>query len=1065
MAPRISSSRRYSNEISMQPPSRKTASHKRRRFAPRVETLERRKLMSWTPDWNGELNVEAKDDYYTIRVDASDFPTRPTENDSSWRWPRYVPNDSPTTARIDVLQSQTSFAVSHEADAPWMVVEPQRIASVGNAQHGSVRLSEDRRTVFYKPEAGFEGVDQFEYVLEGVAADKAKAKIRINIVQPVLAVDDWFRVDSSSAKTIDVLKNDRANAAISNDARTFYYANGAPNLVQPNNYKIVSVGALSNGGSATISADGKSIEYRNPTGFEGLETFDYTVEDADGHQDVGSVSIRVGISEATKTLAEQESLRQSWMERILDERQWQFGAAESNNWHQWYISPVALSTTNRLSANDAVASRVEGTNRQVAGVDEGDTISTDGNYLYRLSKQSESSELITIDIRDPKQPKIVSRFRVTGDLVAQHLFADRLVLIINSLDNFDYNSSTTTVTTLDISDRSIPKVIHSSTLPGLFFESRMIADKFYVFSSGAQPIPKLNKLTDTETGAEFYETGRQFKERLGNSIYAASLEIVNRNSEGAVVSITKQSLPLEALIGSSINHVNRQVTISAFDVDSNEAGPIDVDATAAGLDTRVYVTQSGIHLFSQGWMRDWTNQKTTIDSFSIDATDGSVDHSARGEVLGTLLNQFSVGLNDGDLQVFHSDWHAGNMLSILRRDGTEWKKVGGLNDIAPGERIQSARFVGDRAYLVTFLQVDPLFVIDVSNATQPKILGELKIPGYSQYLHPLDATHILGIGRDADERIGQFSSLQVSLFDVSDLTQPKLQSSFQYAGGRSTFSKLTEWSFGLSDHKALGWFPEAGILATPLSHRPDRIWEGWLQDQNHAQVDLDLPEIEVLRIDLVKGIEKIGEVQSPSPVQRTLGIGDYLYVIADDRIIVTELLKPEIKVAELLFPKPAPVTDKPIKTPPLNIITILPISTRAPEPTLEELRKRFHNHTKPHDVNRDGDVAPLDALNIINFLRSRGPMKVADVVGRATTTESIDTALAESDFSLDVDNDGEIAPLDVLLVINQLRRTPGQADGEGQDIAVRTESISLTDHSSLLDTTEIDRQRRSRNLR
>jgi len=132
--------------------------------------------------------------------------------------------------------------------------------------------------------------------------------------------------------------------------------------------------------------------------------------------------------------------------------------------------------------------------------------------------------------------------------------------------------------------------------------------------------------------------------------------------------------------------------------------------------------------------------------------------------------------------------------------------IGKLEDLAPGERIYSTRFMGDRAYMVTFRQVDPLFVIDLSG--EPKLLGQLKITGVSQYIHPVNDTHIIGIGKEATEE-GFFQGLKMSMFDVSDVANPKEVSKFTI-GDRGSDSQV------LYDHKAFLYSPDKNLLVLPV---------------------------------------------------------------------------------------------------------------------------------------------------------------------------------------------------------------------------------------------------------
>jgi uncharacterized secreted protein with C-terminal beta-propeller domain len=212
------------------------------------------------------------------------------------------------------------------------------------------------------------------------------------------------------------------------------------------------------------------------------------------------------------------------------------------------------------------------------------------------------------------------------------------------------------------------------------------------------------------------------------------------------------------------------------------------------------------------------SETTNIFRFSL--ADGGVAFASQGTVPGHILNQFSmdeygetfrIATSVGHLARMANENTSSNNLYVLNR---ALETVGSIEDIAPGESIYSVRFMGDRTYMVTFKKVDPLFVIDTSDPRNPKILGKLKIPGYSDYLHPYDATHLIGFGKDAvDAAEGDFAwyqGMKIALFDVSDVSNPKELYS-TVIGDRGTSSPL------LSNHKALLFDKTRNLLAFPVT--------------------------------------------------------------------------------------------------------------------------------------------------------------------------------------------------------------------------------------------------------
>jgi uncharacterized secreted protein with C-terminal beta-propeller domain len=216
---------------------------------------------------------------------------------------------------------------------------------------------------------------------------------------------------------------------------------------------------------------------------------------------------------------------------------------------------------------------------------------------------------------------------------------------------------------------------------------------------------------------------------------------------------------------------------------------------------------------------------------------------------------------------------------VLRDHGGNLSLVGAVDRLAPGERIYSARFVGDRAYVSTFRQIDPFFVIDLSEPSAPRVEGELKVPGFSSYLQPLDDTHVLGIGRDVDPDTGRVLGVQVSLFDVSNPTTPVRAAVHTFPG-----DGWESWSEALFDHRAVSWFPERGILALPGARftadgTTDSLW--------------------VLRVDLgpAAGFTVLGEVFHESAVRRSVRIGDILYSISTGEVQAHPVADPSRVVA------------------------------------------------------------------------------------------------------------------------------------------------------------------------
>ncbi len=299
------------------------------------------------------------------------------------------------------------------------------------------------------------------------------------------------------------------------------------------------------------------------------------------------------------------------------------------------------------------------------------------------------------------------------------------------------------------------------------------------------------------------------------------------------------------------------------------------------------------------------NERTVIHKFSLGS---NVRYEGSGEVGGHALNQFSmdesgdyfrIATTTGELGGFGSN--AGSVANSLYVLGKNLDVVGRLEGLAPGEKIYSARFMGDRAYLVTFKKVDPLFVIDLKNPANPKVLGKLKIPGYSDYLHPYDENYLIGLGKDAvpaeEGDFAWYQGVKLSLFDVRDVASPKEVASYKI-GDRGTESEA------LQDHKAFLFSRDKNLLVIPVflaEINPER----YAQEQGPtAYGDFTFQGAYVFGISPEKGFVLKGRVShasqeellkagsyyySGSGVRRSAYIGGTLYTVSDKLVKANDL--------------------------------------------------------------------------------------------------------------------------------------------------------------------------------
>jgi len=296
-----------------------------------------------------------------------------------------------------------------------------------------------------------------------------------------------------------------------------------------------------------------------------------------------------------------------------------------------------------------------------------------------------------------------------------------------------------------------------------------------------------------------------------------------------------------------------------------------------------------------------------IHKFRIGASASDTKYIGSGTVPGHVLNQFAMDEWYGYLRVATTKGRVPNpnvesALSILAEaPNGALTRVGAISHIAPGEDIRAVRFDDERGYIVTFKKTDPLFVIDTLEPQHPKILGELKIPGFSTYLHRIDANHLLSIGFDANDHgsFAYFDGIILQLFDVTHPTEPKLLHK-EKIGTRGSSSEAA------TDHLAFNYLPSRGLLAIPMT-----VCNGGGDGEFGDK--LAFSGLLVYGVDAQKGFKRIGGVDhgaknatcgrwwsnAGSQVKRSVFLDDLVYSIADDRVKVQSLAHLGRDVADL----------------------------------------------------------------------------------------------------------------------------------------------------------------------
>lgn len=436
------------------------------------------------------------------------------------------------------------------------------------------------------------------------------------------------------------------------------------------------------------------------------------------------------------------------------------------------VKESAVSTeSDKTSANteDKVMESHTETNVQVQGIDEADIVKTDGEYLYATASGSmwnkESNNKINIVKADQGNMKKISTISVNKKFYSiDEIYVDKDKLIVigqqNELDEEGKNEPfldeyacydvcyienrryTTYVTIYDIADKANPKKVKEYQQSGSYGSSRKIEDILYIFTNFTPVV------SDSESKIDSY-------------IPKCNKEVI----ECKDIYFQGETKNLDSVVVAAVS--------------LKEPGKVMSKKAVYGGGSQFYVSENNIYIYWEEWKQTKTQSKFQSKSQTnitkLKYKDGELQGTDTCTIDGSIDDCFSMDEQDGYLRVVatcttwnnSSNTDRENIKNNLYVLDEKLKISGQIKDLAPGETIQSARFLGDTGYFVTFRQTDPLFSVDLSNPKKPKILGELKVTGFSDYLHFWDENLLLGIGVEADEN-GREQGLKVSMFDISD---------------------------------------------------------------------------------------------------------------------------------------------------------------------------------------------------------------------------------------------------------------------------------------------------------
>lgn len=545
----------------------------------------------------------------------------------------------------------------------------------------------------------------------------------------------------------------------------------------------------------------------------------------------------------------------------------------------WFFNEITINDSADESTSEKTESSTDysTTNVQVEGVDEADIVKTDGDYIYYIS----SKKVVIVNTKDSSNLKIEAELKYENENFYPnelYIYENKLVVIGEKNKN-DYEELITveTIYPIDnngtiakiynIENRNKPKLEREVEVQGNYLTSRMINDNLYFITnkylySYLIINKEINEIDENEFKPVYRDTAISEEEKYieYNDIYYFP----------------------ESEDTSYLNVVG-------FNINDNKEANID---TYLGAGTEIYSSQNSLYITrvkyeyedtkTHGYYNNY-DVNTYIYKFELEGSKATYKNV--GSVPGKVLNQFSMDEKDGYFRIAttnSSNWNSETNTNNLYVLNENLEIVGKIEELAKGEKIYSVRFMQNRAYMVTFVETDPLFVIDLSEPTNPIVLGELKIPGYSKYLHPYDENYIIGFGEKTktNENGGVVADgMKMALFDVTNPNKPQELYSVNI-GDQGTYSEL------LYNHKALLFSKEKNIIAFPINIKEEKDDTTKLKFQGAVVYVLDLENGFTLKgqIAHMQITDEYNNYEYTKQVERIIYINDSLYTLSESLI-------------------------------------------------------------------------------------------------------------------------------------------------------------------------------------
>ncbi|XXY17650.1 beta-propeller domain-containing protein [Sorangium sp. So ce216] len=585
------------------------------------------------------------------------------------------------------------------------------------------------------------------------------------------------------------------------------------------------------------------------------------------------------------------------------------------------------------------------TNTQEADVDEADFIKNDGEHVYLLAH----GQFQIFDAWPAADTHRVAAVEIEGEPKKLFVHEER-ALVYSSLSpssgelpyyssgectygydcEFTGDGTPLLITELDISELSAPTVVRTLKFSGSFINARRIGSTVHTVVSSPEPVVEglstwpegLDICALSEQGvtpATVATVNAAFEELVEKNlalIDAAPLDLQLPAVEDTLFrdgeAVPRADDPFEGCASFYVSHTGDGQSFLSV-VSTELGGDALGQTTVVGKPGAVYATSESLYIASRhqygstyGWFyadAAATPDATTIHRFALSERAEPSAYLGSGVVKGRVLNQFALSEHKGYLRVATTTGHlpdpdVHNTVASLKQEGGELVVKGMIDHLAPGEDIRSARFYGDVGYVVTFKKTDPLYTLDFSLPEAPRVRGELKIPGFSTYMHMIDAGHVMSIGYDADDQgdFAWFQGIMLQIFDVTNLDEPKLTHK-EVIGTRGSSSDAA------TDHLAFNYFAQRGLLGLPMV-----ICEGG--DGGEFGDTMTFSGLLVYKVDVDQGFASLGGVPHPLPdtgadpsavscgswwsrassfVKRSVFLEDHVYSVSADEIRVAHI--------------------------------------------------------------------------------------------------------------------------------------------------------------------------------